>query len=310
MARRISNRLRRLVRRLRYRLKLLLRRTVHVHIENRWRLGDEVLAIPFYELVANACPDATLTVSVNRPDLLRDNPFVSVDNRRGEFDCDRYIFARDDARATPRLEHLCALHRIPYRPREPQVIPPDGADLPRPMPDSEVVVACSCGAGWPCKSWATSHMTALCETIRHECPSVGFVEVGRDCPVAGVGTSYVDGLSVGQTAYVLSRSRLYVGPDSGLAHLAMAVGTPSAVLYGPVKPDRAFGARERLCAVVSPAACQGCWTEGRMREPGQCPLGIRDSDPEAYPCMRQLTAELVSDTMRRHEVLSSLRRET
>ena len=30
-----------------------------------------------------------------------------------------------------------------------------------------------------------------------------------------------------------------------------------------------------------------------MKAPGVCPLGIESGDPEAYPCMRELTAEFV-----------------
>lgn len=57
-----------------------------------------------------------------------------------------------------------------------------------------------------------------------------------------------------EAAAVLQRSRLYVGSDSGLAHLAAAVGTPPVTLFGPADPDRVcpFGYR-RL--VVQPADC-------------------------------------------------------
>jgi len=153
-------------------------------------------------------------------------------------------------------------------------------------------------------------MSALLERIKQAHPSAAFVEVGKACPVADVGVSYVDKLSVVQTAYVLSRSQLYVGPDSGLAHLAMAVGTPAVVLYGPVNPKRAFGPRECLHAVTSPAECRGCWTEGRMQTPGQCPLGIRDDEPAAYPCMQQLTPDFVLEAMQQGQVFAGWKEES
>jgi ADP-heptose:LPS heptosyltransferase len=34
----------------------------------------------------------------------------------------------------------------------------------------------------------------------------------------------------------LARSRLYIGNDSGISHLAAAVGTPAIVLFGPTDP--------------------------------------------------------------------------
>ena len=34
----------------------------------------------------------------------------------------------------------------------------------------------------------------------------------------------------------LARARLYIGNDSGISHLAAAVGTPTIVLFGPTDP--------------------------------------------------------------------------
>ncbi|HTS02838.1 MAG TPA: glycosyltransferase family 9 protein, partial [Thermoanaerobaculia bacterium] len=36
---------------------------------------------------------------------------------------------------------------------------------------------------------------------------------------------------------VLASARLFVGNDSGLAHLASAAGAPSVVVFGPTDPD-------------------------------------------------------------------------
>jgi heptosyltransferase-3 len=47
----------------------------------------------------------------------------------------------------------------------------------------------------------------------------------------------VDGqLSFAQTADVLRRAQLYVGPDTATTHLAAACGTPTLALYGPTDP--------------------------------------------------------------------------
>lgn len=50
---------------------------------------------------------------------------------------------------------------------------------------------------------------------------------------------------IGEAAALLARCRLYVGSDSGLAHLAAAVGTPPVTLFAPSDPDRVcpFGHR-------------------------------------------------------------------
>ena len=292
-ARRVVRGLRRVLRRLRYLAKRLSGRRVRVHIEARWRLGDEVMALPFYVLVREHWPTAEISVAVNYPGLAAGIAGLTVDNARDEFSCDRYLFACSDGRRVPRLQHLCRLHRVPYRRIEPSL---DVARLPG-LPDwpfeREPIVGYCCTAGWPCKSWSRTAMAGLLALVQQRRPDMAFVEVGRGGTKAGVGLDLADRLSVEQTATALSRCSFYVGPDSGLVHLALAVGTPAVGLYGPVVPERAFGPRAALTAALSPVECRGCHTDGRMEKPGTCPLGVESDDPEDYPCMRSLTPELV-----------------
>lgn len=300
----LFTRLRRIGRRARYIVKRLAKRKVLIHIENRWRLGDEIMAIPFYELVRERYPGAAITVSVSYPELIRGLPGIEINNTPSEFDCDLFIHARPGERAVPRLESLCRRHRIPYRELQPH-LPPAVVGLASPGRYRRCV-AFSTGAGWPCKSWSTRRFRELATHISAARPGVRFVEVGRACPSAGVGEDLIDRLGIADVARVLSECALYVGPDSGLVHLAMAVNTPAVGLFGPVIPTLAFGHRPLLCAVESPATCRGCWTEGRMREPGVCPLGISDHDPDAYPCMRHLTSDWVYARMETSGLLENL----
>ncbi|HQQ79249.1 MAG TPA: lipopolysaccharide heptosyltransferase II [Thermoanaerobaculia bacterium] len=65
---------------------------------------------------------------------------------------------------------------------------------------------------------------------------------------------------------VLASARLFVGNDSGLAHLASAAGTPSVVVFGPTDPDatrpwdgpRADGRPVRLALVRRRTPCAPC----------------------------------------------------
>ena len=65
---------------------------------------------------------------------------------------------------------------------------------------------------------------------------------------------------------VLAAARLFVGNDSGLAHLASAAGTPSVVVFGPTDPDatrpwdgpRADGRPVRLALVRRRTPCAPC----------------------------------------------------
>jgi ADP-heptose:LPS heptosyltransferase len=64
---------------------------------------------------------------------------------------------------------------------------------------------------------------------------------------------------LGDAAAVLERASVYVGSDSGLAHLAASVGTPPITIFAPADPDRVspFGYRH---LVVQPAkSCVPCF---------------------------------------------------
>jgi heptosyltransferase II len=57
-------------------------------------------------------------------------------------------------------------------------------------------------------------------------------------------------LSLDEFAAICQRASLYVGNDSGVTHLASAVGTPVVAIFGPTSPNRyrPLGRRVRVCA--------------------------------------------------------------
>lgn len=62
-----------------------------------------------------------------------------------------------------------------------------------------------------------------------------------------------------EAAALLAACRLYVGNDSGLAHLAAAVGTPPVTLFGPARPDELCPWGYRHLVVQTPASCAPCF---------------------------------------------------
>jgi heptosyltransferase-3 len=54
----------------------------------------------------------------------------------------------------------------------------------------------------------------------------------------GVSLQVMEGLSIVEVCGVLQRAALYVGNDSGITHLAAAVGAPVVALFGPGDPAR------------------------------------------------------------------------
>ena len=74
---------------------------------------------------------------------------------------------------------------------------------------------------------------------------------------------------------MLRAARLLIATDSGLMHVALAVGTPVLALFGPTDPAVLVRGTALLTSMTNGRDCQGCWNHVRgPLEPGICPLKI------------------------------------
>jgi ADP-heptose:LPS heptosyltransferase len=77
--------------------------------------------------------------------------------------------------------------------------------------------------------------------------------------------SLVDRLSLRETAECLASAGVVVANDSGLAHVAGAVGAPTVILFGPT-PDRTLGQfPENVCVLRAGLPCEPCWFGRRFQ---------------------------------------------
>jgi heptosyltransferase-2 len=146
----------------------------------------------------------------------------------------------------------------------------------------ERAVAVAPGSRWPAKRWPIERFvetaTALVERL-----GVGVVLVGdeHDAEVArpiaeALGERCVDATgsrSVMETAAWIEACGGFVGNDSGLMHLAEAVGTPATALFGPTVSE--FGyypALERSRTVERALGCRPCSRNGSR----PCPRRVRE----------------------------------
>jgi ADP-heptose:LPS heptosyltransferase len=75
---------------------------------------------------------------------------------------------------------------------------------------------------------------------------------------------FVDRLSLRGTAELLASAGLVIGNDSGLCHIAGAVGTPALLLFGPTS-ERVLGPLPPSSRVLRTGlACEPCWNAGRL----------------------------------------------
>ncbi|MFQ5511034.1 MAG: glycosyltransferase family 9 protein [Candidatus Krumholzibacteriia bacterium] len=160
------------------------------------------------------------------------------------------------------------------------------------LPTKRVVVAP--GSRWPMKRWGTDKFAALAQYIarEHDCHVV-LVGDARDAPpaeriaasLAGQVTNLVGNTSVMEAAAVIQGAVTFIGNDSGLMHLAEAVGVPVIALFGPTV--EAFGYYPTLPAsrvVERDIACRPCSRNGSRK----CPKGTQE-------CLAAIPAEAVAE---------------
>jgi heptosyltransferase-2 len=164
--------------------------------------------------------------------------------------------------------------------------------------DGELLVAVHPGASKEPRAWHPERFAAAADQIltqRHG--KVLLLGGPSDRPLcAAVGSALeaaaVDlsgRTSIRVTAAILERVGLFLGNDSGLMHMAAAVGTPVAAVFGPGSPERTTPYVEpaRVRAVTTGFSCSPC-RQDFFRE---CVPG-----PEGKPyCLENLGPEEVAE---------------
>ena len=86
-------------------------------------------------------------------------------------------------------------------------------------------------------------------------------------------------LSLGETAALCKTAAAVVGPDSGIAHLAVALGTPAVVLFGPSDPAKWGPPEGSGQAIRNPLPCSPCSIFGYTKpcRRHECIEGITDA---------------------------------
>lgn len=150
--------------------------------------------------------------------------------------------------------------------------------LPIPQNDSHgvtgrtVVLAPGCKTGeMATKRWP--HFTELAEAF-DDVVVVGTPDDlrrrdGRPVEFSHRVRSFVGSLTLRQTAELMASAGVVVANDSGLAHVAGAVGVPTLIIFGPT-PDLSLGAfPPNVTPLRQGLACEPCWFKMRFQACGR-----------------------------------------
>jgi len=117
------------------------------------------------------------------------------------------------------------------------------------------VVTIHPGSGSRTKNWAADRFAALVKRVRAETPYTPLIVLGEADDAAGeavraaVDVPVIRNLGLLELAGLLAASRCHVDNDSGIAHLAAAVGCPTVAIFGPTDPAL-WGPRGRAVRIV------------------------------------------------------------
>jgi ADP-heptose:LPS heptosyltransferase len=145
------------------------------------------------------------------------------------------------------------------------------------------------GAGTPAKQWPPGHWRAVIAALGNRWGAqvvlVGSASERRLAAAIGAGQNgrvldWTGRLDLNELAALVERADLFLGADSGPAHLAAAVGTPLVTLFsGTNQPAQWQPRGSRVVVVRLPVACSPCHRQ-------RC--GLRD-----HPCMTGLEPSAV-----------------
>ena len=172
--------------------------------------------------------------------------------------------------------------------RLPDIPPPSLPPSIQSIPDDHRLVCLHPSASKSYKSWPVSRFAALSKALheRHfhvvllgagasERQTIDHIRKHADHPL----TDTHDQLDINQLTWLIQRSHLYIGNDSGPMHLAASTGTPVIALFGPTELIRWQPLSDTTTVLSHQQICH------------------RDCQPEAclgsYRCMSAITLEEV-----------------
>ena len=158
------------------------------------------------------------------------------------------------------------------------------AEAAVPLGDRPIIV-CGPGTKMQAKDWGRDNWRALLARLYEEFPdhALALIGAGEEAELtrfaaedwAGPKVNLCGRLSPRETAAVIERARVFLGPDSGPMHLAASVGVPCVIAFSAAgMPGAWFPAGQHHQVIYHRTSCHGCQLETCTVEGRRCLTSI------------------------------------
>jgi len=261
-----------------------------IRVRIDWNIGDELMAMPVFEALKSEYPNCIVDAEVRFPALVEGNPYIDSVNGGNDFAPDRVINLHQDVRNRPRDKYLPEIAGVKTW-GEPRIYLQD-EELERAkqrwgLDNDKLRIALCPEVWWLARRWPREKWIDVMRHFEqsHDCQ---LLILGTNEKAFSLGVNLMRQTTLREAAAVLAQSHLFLGHDSGLLYMALAVNTPSIGLYGPLNPDLLYRERPGFIPIWSTVECRGCWPDYRMK--------IRDHCPKIVPdCMTEISVLEVLD---------------
>lgn len=150
---------------------------------------------------------------------------------------------------------------VPAQDKFPTIVPSNNAisvsyDI---LPSGNSPVALHPGSGSKRKNWPFERFLSIADTLRKKNVPVLWILGPADGAFKVPSKDYrVKNQPLAICAALLSHCRAFVGNDSGITHLAAAVGCPTIALFGPSDPQVWSPLGKRVCVIYKNIPCSPC----------------------------------------------------
>ncbi|MCL2523243.1 MAG: hypothetical protein FWF17_01420, partial [Betaproteobacteria bacterium] len=280
----------------------------NIVLKRQMALGDVIWITPILRSLRCLYPNHNLLVMTARTEVFSKNPDADlVFNMQYEPLPDDVIIDLDWAYEKRRNLHILHAYAetsgIPLSFTTPSLYPTSGEvrlvanTLLRNFQRQgiERLIAVHMQATTPDRIWPKSHWQRFIADLLRQDKKLGVIILGHGRDYSAVDTGFSTNhhilclarqLSLMHTAAALSLCDLLIAPDSGLLHVAAAVGTPYLGLFSMADPATRLPFATGSRALWSDIECRGCLREIPATNAVLCPLGHAS-------CMERILPEKV-----------------